>query len=263
MIDLHSHILPGVDDGSSDMEMSLEMARLAVADGTKVLACTPHITPSVYENNTADIVRDMGALQAELDRNEISLKLIAGADFHVNGAMLTRLQDGSAPCLGNSSYFLFEPPHTIMPPYLLDFAKRILAAGFVPILTHPERLTWIEKHYDVICKMHEVGCMVQITAGALVGGFGSRPLYWSERMLEENRIDILASDTHHPTRRPPQMSHARDKAARIKGDDVACRLVWHNPLRILQNMSVERDEVILTNPPKKPEKRSLLSKFRR
>ena len=88
MIDLHSHILPGVDDGSTDLEMSVEMARLAVADGTRVLACTPHVTPSVYENSTEQIQNDIAVLRKVFAEKDIPLILVGGADFHVSGDML-------------------------------------------------------------------------------------------------------------------------------------------------------------------------------
>ncbi len=198
MIDLHTHILPGIDDGSSSVAMSLEMARMAVADGITHLACTPHITPGIYDNDPAGIAARVKALQTMLDNAGIALRLVAGADVHVVPDLAAQLSVGRLPCLEGTRYFLFEPPHHVAPPGLLRVAQEALDAGFVPVLTHPERLTWIEKAYDLICELDEAGVAVQVTAGSLTGGFGERAQYWAERMLDEGRVDIIASDAHDP-----------------------------------------------------------------
>src|SRR5690606_33768464 len=106
------------------------------------------------------------------------------------------LRQGRIPTLSNSRYFLFEPPHHVAPPRLEEAAFNLLAAGYVPILTHPERLTWIESHYAVFKRLAHSGVWMQLTAGALYGKFGARPRYWSERMLDEGLVHIVASDAH-------------------------------------------------------------------
>lgn len=164
MIDLHSHILPGLDDGSPNLAELLQMARQAVADGTTEMACTPHVTPGIYENGTADITRAVRALQQELRRAGIPLVLHVGADVHVAPDLPGRLADGTVPTLNGSRYFLFEPPHHVLPPRLEDLAARLIDCGFVPILTHPERLTWIKANYDVVERLNAAGCLIQITA---------------------------------------------------------------------------------------------------
>lgn len=169
MIDLHSHILPGLDDGSPDLAMSLEMARLAVADGTTHMACTPHVMPGVYENATPNIAEAVQALELELHRAAIPLTLYVGADVHLAPDLPDRLRLGTVPTLNGSRYFLFEPPHHILPPRLEDFAARLIGAGFVPILTHPERLTWIKANYDVIERLNTLGCLIQLTADSVTG----------------------------------------------------------------------------------------------
>lgn len=124
MIDLHSHILPGLDDGSPNLAESLEMARLAVADGTTHMACTPHIMPGVYRNQTANIVSAMQGLERALRDAAIPLTLYIGADVHVAPDLQGQLSSGNVPTLNKSRYFLFEPPHHILPPRLEDLALR-------------------------------------------------------------------------------------------------------------------------------------------
>jgi len=235
MIDLHSHILPGIDDGSKSIEMSLKMARIATADGIRILACTPHVRPPTYNNNSFNITSAIHALQCRLDQEEIDLKLVLGGDIHINRDIIEKLHNKTIPSLNGSRYFLFEPPHNVMPPHLVRFCGKVLTAGYIPVLTHPERLSWIENHYNVITKLDEIGVAIQITAGAITGDFGRTAKYWSERLLAENRTDIIASDAHDTTHRIPVLSKARDFIANFCDEETAKRLTFGNPRRILEN----------------------------
>ncbi|MER8689011.1 MULTISPECIES: CpsB/CapC family capsule biosynthesis tyrosine phosphatase [unclassified Mesorhizobium] len=239
MIDLHSHILPGLDDGSPSLAESLEMARLAVADGTTHMACTPHVTPGVYENGTSNIVRAVQELHQALRRAAIPLALYVGADVHIAPDLPDQLAAGSVPTLNRSRYFLFEPPHHVLPPRMEDLVLRLINADFIPILTHPERLTWIKTNYDVIERLNAVGCLIQLTADSIVGAFGRTALYYSEKLIDEGRVDIIASDTHSATRRRPGLSQAVAAAAKRCGEDEARNMVLKRPGEILANRPLE------------------------
>ena len=112
--------------------------------------------------------------------------------------------------------------------------------GYVTVLTHPERLTWIEEHYDRICRIGEAGGWMQITAGALTGRFGRRPQYWAERMVDEGRVHILATDAHNLGRRAPILSEGREAAARRLGDAEAENMTLIRPQGILDNTPPDR-----------------------
>lgn len=237
MIDLHSHILPGIDDGSPDIETSLEMARDSVADGVSVLACTPHILPGLYHNAGPQIRRAVAGLQKLLDDAAIPLRLVTGADNHVVPDFAAALNSGRLLSLADTRYVLVEPPHHTAPPRLGDLFFSIMTAGYRPILTHPERLTWIKTHYDLIRMLARRGVWMQVTAGSLTGAFGSGPKYWAERMLSERIVHILATDTHDLKRRPPILSKGYECASKIVGAEEAWRLVHTRPLAILENKS--------------------------
>ena len=145
MIDLHSHILPGVDDGARDLADALEIGRMAVDNGIQVMACTPHFMPGVYDNESNDIRRRVENLNGEFIAAGIDLALVEGSDAHVRPDFVQCLRDKSLLTLDGSRYVLFEPPHNIMPPRLAELLHNIQMAGYVPILTHPERLRWIEQ----------------------------------------------------------------------------------------------------------------------
>ena len=237
MIDLHCHMLPGIDDGAPSLEVALAMARCAVADGIRTTACTPHIYPGLYENNKPAIEVAIAALQAQLDFEAIPLRLTIGADTHLAPNLIADLQAGRIPTLGGSRYFLLEPPHHVAPPRFEESVFQLMAAGYVPVITHPERLSWIETHYEIFCRLAKNGAWMQITAGSVTGRFGSRPKYWAERMLDERLVDILATDAHHIDKRPPLLAEARDAAAARVGSDEAWNMVSVRPRGILDDAS--------------------------
>lgn len=235
MIDLHSHILPGIDDGAPDLDVSLEMARIAVASGVTVLACTPHILPGVFDNSGPQIRRAAEALQRHLDERAIPLRLVTGADAHVVPNMVDGLQTGEILSIADTRYVLVEPPHHVAPPRIEHFFFELLAAGYAPIVTHPERLTWIETRYETLVRLSRAGVWMQVTAGSLTGAFGRRPKYWAERMLSEALVHILASDAHGARRRPPDLAAGRAAAAKWLGEEEAEQLVSVRPRAILEN----------------------------
>lgn len=235
MIDLHCHLLPAIDDGAVDLETSLAMARMAVADGIRITACTPHIMPGVYDNRGPDIRAAIVRLQQALDENDIPLKLVTGADVHIAPDLVDGLKTGRVLSLNDSRYFLFEPPHHIAPPRLEQLAFDVMAAGYLPIITHPERLTWIENQYDIFRQMVHGGAWIQITAGALTGRFGRRPKYWSETLLDEGLVHILATDAHNLRNRCPNLSEARDLVAERLGEQAATDMVITRPQAVLDN----------------------------
>jgi protein-tyrosine phosphatase len=236
MIDLHCHLLSGVDDGAPDRAVSLEMAKALVADGVEIVACTPHILPGLYPNSGPQIRAGTAELQQILDCEEIPLRLVTGADNHITPNFVAQLSAGHLLSLADTRYVLVEPPHHVVPPRMDELFFNILMAGYVPILTHPERLSWIESQYDSIKRLLNAGVWMQITAGSLAGAFGRRARYWGERMLDEGCVHILATDAHDTHRRPPNLALGRALAAKRLGDLEAEHLVETRPRGVLVNM---------------------------
>ena len=235
MIDLHCHILPGIDDGSRSLEMSLEMARMAVDDGIRMIACTPHIYPGLYMNDTAGITAARDQLQRELDERGIPLKLTTGADVHLVPGLVEGLRAGTVPTLHGTRYLLLEPSHHVAPPHFQDSVFRLVAEGYVPVITHPERLTWVEDSYGVFVDLVRQGAWMQLTAASLTGVFGARAKYWGERFLGDGLTHILATDAHSNGRRSPRMSQAREIAERMLGNKEADLLVRGRQEWMLRN----------------------------
>ncbi|HEY8063923.1 MAG TPA: CpsB/CapC family capsule biosynthesis tyrosine phosphatase [Methylosinus sp.] len=235
MIDLHCHILPAVDDGSRSLDESLEMARMMATDGVAIVACTPHIMPGVFNNDGWTIRAAVAQLQRALDDASIAIHLVVGADVHVAPNLVDGLRSGTILSLHDTRFVLIEPPHHILPPRLDETFFALMAAGRVPVLTHPERLSWIDQRYDVMKRFFNAGVWMQITAGSLLGDFGRGPRYWAERMLDEGMCHILATDAHGARRRAPRLRAGYEAAAKRVGESEAIEMVLRRPYGILEN----------------------------
>lgn len=236
LIDIHCHLLPGIDDGATDLDTSLRMAEAFVADGVTTVACTPHILPGLYPNQGPQIRAHVAALQRELDDRGIPLHLVAGADVHIAPDLSAGLRNGRILSLADSRYVLIEPPHHVMPLRLEDAFFQLLSSGYVPILTHPERLTWVDSNYDAIIRLVHRGTLLQLTSGSLSGAFGKSARYWAEKMLDDGVAHFLATDSHDLKRRPPNLAEGRELAAKRVGTEEAHQLVNARAIGVLSNV---------------------------
>jgi len=235
VIDLHCHILPGLDDGASDLAVALAMAEAQLAQGVTVVACTPHILPGLYHNSGPAIRQAITQLQSRLNQEDIPLQLVTGADVHMAPDFAAGLRSGQLLSIADSRYVLVEPPHHTAPPQLEDFFFALVTAGYVPILTHPERLSWVPQRYQIIKRLVRAGVWMQVTAGSFAGTFGGNSLYWAERMLDEGCVHLIASDAHDADRRRPDLAIGYGLVAKRVGAEEAQRLVFTRPMGVLKD----------------------------
>jgi len=228
-------MLPGLDDGASNIHVSLEMAKASVEQGVTILACTPHILPGLYHNNGPAIRQATQRLQKVLNSHRIPLRLVAGADVHMCPDFVEGLRKGQLLTINDSRYVLVEPPHHTAPPQLEDFFFKVLVAGYIPILTHPERLTWVASRYDAIKRLVDAGVWMQVTGGSLTGAFGRGPQQLAQRMLEEGCVHIVATDAHDDERRPPDLAAAREVLTRWVGGEETQHLLHTRPLGVVRD----------------------------
>jgi len=244
VIDLHCHLLPGIDDGARDEATALEMARIAAADGIRCTACTPHIYPGVYENNSEIILAGRQSLQQLLREQGIELALTQGADTHLVPEMLEGLRSGRIPTLNGGRYFLLEPPHHVAPPRFKESVFNAIASGYIPLITHPERLAWLEEHYDDFLELAGDGAWIQITAGSLCGRFGRGARYFAEQLLDDGVVHVIATDAHNLKARPPLLAEGREAAAKWVGEEEAGRMVQERPQAVLDNLDPREVEPV-------------------
>jgi protein-tyrosine phosphatase len=217
--------------------MSLDMARIAWADGITTVVCTPHILPTVYENAGPEIKAAVTLLQEALSSADIPLRLWSGADVHIVPDLLSGLKEGRILTLAGSRYLLLEPPHHVMPPQFDDYIFKLQSAGYVAILTHPERLSWIEPQYALVRRMIDKGLWIQLTADSLTGRFGPAPRYWAERMLDEGLCHVMATDAHNTSTRPPHLARAQAMVEHRVGAAEAANIFRIRPTGVLDDVS--------------------------
>lgn len=240
MLDLHCHMLPGVDDGAPDLETALAMARIAHGDGIRTVACTPHIYPGMYDNTAPGIRAAIAQFQSKLDDAGIELKLVEGADVHLDTDLAGAIRADRVPTIAGSRYLLLEPPHHVAPPGFEQRVFELMTAGITPVITHPERLSWVEDHYDLFLRLVDRGAWMQVTAGALTGRHGRRPKYWGEKFVGEGKTHLIATDAHDTRRRPPLLAEGREAAARLVGEDEAAHLVVTRPAGMVANVAPDQ-----------------------
>ncbi len=202
MIDLHTHVLPGIDDGPETIEDSVELARAAVAAGTRTLIATPHVSWA-YPNDANTIGERVDELRARLDAEGIALELRAGAEL-----AMTRLVDMDAEelqplGLGGGNWLLVEPPFSPTITGLAPLIYELQRQGREILLAHPERCPAFHREPETLRELVNRGVLTSVTAGSLVGRFGGEVRRFALRMAREHLIHNVASDTHDPVRRPP------------------------------------------------------------
>lgn len=239
MIDLHCHILPGLDDGAKDIKESLRMCSMAAEDGIQTIVATPHTMDGVYVNTTKDIKEAVQDLNNLLVKEKIPLEILPGADVHVNIDLLELLKEGKACTINNNHrYLLLELPHQSVPPNIKDLIFDLNIQGIIPILTHPERNIVLQNDLDRLYEFVLQGALIQITAHSLRGEFGPVAEKCCRELLKYNLVHVIATDAHSPTIRPPYLSYALKEAMEIIDEKEALALVTKNPLAIIQGKNI-------------------------
>lgn len=235
MIDLHCHILPGVDDGPESQDESLSMARKAVEDGIYAIVATPHTLNGIYINPVKEVTLRVAALQEALSKNHIKLQVYAGADVHLCPHMLDHIESGDAGTVNNAGkHIILEFPSQIVPPGVKDEIFSLKLNGITPIISHPERNSAIQHDIDILYELIRMGALSQVTAMSITGDFGEMALQCSERLLKHRLVHIIASDAHSSDSRPPILSQAVEAAAEIMGSyEEAEYMVTNVPTTIL------------------------------
>lgn len=232
MTDLHCHIIPGMDDGPSEMSESIEMARIAYADGIRRIVATPHVhntdaTPQSIRN-AAD------ALSAELRAQRVDVEILAGAD--VNVSLDPQLLGGYT--INGSRYILIEFPHSHLPGNAADYVFALRSKGYVPVVTHPERNGTVLNDPVAVEGLVQSGALVQLTADSIVGNFGRDIEYCAHHLIRRGLCHVIASDAHSAGRRAPAIYDAFRMAASITGKTRALRMVVDTPEAIVNDQEV-------------------------
>jgi protein-tyrosine phosphatase len=230
MIDIHHHLLWGMDDGASSMETSVAMARTAAAEGISHIVCSPHAN-GTYAFEPRVIAEKIAELQQRLDREAIPVKLGRGCDFHMSYENILEAKlDTAKFSINGLGYLLVEIPDYGISRGLTEIFYQLQLAGLTPILTHPERNPTLQSDQPRMMDWLRGGVLVQVTAGSVMGRMGKHAERMAHSLLADRWVHFLATDAHNTTSRPPKMHDAFELVAQKYGPDYAHLLCVSNPL---------------------------------
>ncbi|MBU4602837.1 tyrosine protein phosphatase [bacterium] len=237
MIDIHSHILPNMDDGPSSWSTSLNMCRQASEDGIKTIVATPHTFNGIYENYPQAIEEKVKILNQKLKENNISLQILPGSEVHLNADIIERLKKQNIMTLNQTKYLLLEFPVDQIPHQIEEILFRIQIMGIIPIFSHVERNLEFQRKPDSLANLIQKGALAQLTAASLCGIFGSPTRKFAQKLLTNDLIYCIASDAHSDSKsgRNAILSKALAEASKIIGYQAALNLVHSNPQKIITN----------------------------
>lgn len=221
MIDLHSHILPGIDDGARSLDIALQMAQQAVTCGVSHMVCTPHIHRGYFDNSQSSIEAAFHSFNEHVKRESIPLSLSFAAEVRVNELIPIWHKKGELPFLGKydgKNVLLLEMPHSHIPQGLDVLIKWLLRNNIQPLIAHPERNRELIAENHKFNWLQRQGCLFQATAGAFVGRFGERVEEFAFRLLEKGAFHVVASDTHDLIRRPNDMQAALEVVSKYNSE---------------------------------------------
>lgn len=260
MIDIHSHLLPGLDDGAASWDETLAMARLAHQDGVKVMVATPHMMwDGVYANRAPQVLELVEETQKRLARAGVDLKVVAGGEIYLSPETPKGLKSGELLTYGNSRRaVLIEFPGREVPPFAEQAIFDCQLQGLSVILAHPERNPAVMSDLQRVVSWIERGVYLQVNARSLLGESGSWSRESAEELLQRRLVHFVASDAHSIDRRPPGLSQAERRLETLVGKEIAQELVSGNPRRLLEG------EAIRVWDPVTPPRRGFFSRlFRR
>lgn len=257
MIDTHSHILPGIDDGAKTLEESVELCRIAAADGLETVVCTPHINFR-YTNNRATIEAAFDRLAGAIGEAGVELALVKGAEVHMAPDILEKVRSRELVTYNDGArYLLLEFPFQQVLNGAEEMVYRLKLAGITPVIAHPERIGYFMDEPDRLYELIRLGALGQVTGGSLLGQFGDKSKEVGLSMIERHLVHVVASDAHDPSYRRPVLAEAAVAVER-RFDAQRVREMFHDyPAALVSGDEIEPP------PPVEVQKRfkSFLSRF--
>lgn len=232
MIDIHCHILPGIDDGARNAKESLRMAKIAAADGVKKIVATPHVKETIH--SAGFLKKCVAKLNEVLKERQVPVEILYGADV----SALLAPEDLKGYTINNTRFILIEFPYTHIPLNARDILFNLVLCGLTPIITHPERNPSVIRNPETLLSLLTGDVYVQITADSLTGNFGNKIQECACFLLKKGAVHFIASDAHSAKVRRPVLSEAVSVAEKIVGKEKARMLVEDNPLAVISGKHI-------------------------
>lgn len=230
--DLHTHILPGLDDGAPDSEVAQQMLKMAAESGTTELYATPHLISGSWQPPWAEILHRTETLNRHAAKTGLGVRVLPGAEVAMDWSLLDLLPTPGPYCLGGSRFILVELPLGSLPNYADDFLFTLQTRDFLPILAHPERNPEVKADPDRLQPWLDRGIFVQLNTASLLGRMGERTQAAARTLLATGRVHFLGSDAHSAGARSPDLQEAVQALTELLGSDETEVLLAHNPAQL-------------------------------
>ncbi len=235
IIDIHSHLLFGVDDGARSLEESAAMLDEAAKQGIEAMILTPHFRGGMFPYPKGRIREHFERLLPEAQKRGIRIYL--GCEYHVDSSMVEHLKNGRCSTMADSEYVLAEFSYGSDIADITEQVRLLLCCGYIPVIAHVERYDCILKHPEGAAHLRKMGAMVQINAGAVLGQEGYQARRCCKRLLKNGWADVVASDCHNTDRRNNRLGECYQHIAKKYGEDYAGKLFWDNPAKLIPDKS--------------------------
>ena len=234
MIDIHTHVMPGVDDGAKNMRMALEMIAKSYDEGVDTVIATPHCMPGVYNNIfNESLARKWNILYATVKEAGIPVHLRKGMEVLISERSMKLIREKKVWTLNNSDYLLVEFAFDEDPVWCTEKLKEVAEEGYIPIIAHPERYDFVQRHRDIVYDWYCEGYGIQVNKESLLGQFGRREKQTADSLLRHNIVTCVASDAHRVDRRTPGMKDVFEYLNDTYGGEYTHMLTKANPARIV------------------------------
>lgn len=239
-IDMHCHIVPGVDDGAKDMETALLMLKIAYEDGIRAMIATPHYHPDKVLVDEASVYENFCTFKGEAEKQFPDMKLYYGREIYCDYDsvdVLTQKELNLSMC--ETDYILIEFSTTVEYSYLQNMVRRLIMSGYIPIIAHIERYECLVSHPERVAELHNMNVVMQVNAAAVMGNMGKEIKKFVKNLLKNNLIDLVASDAHSAGRRTPQLKSAALYVGKKYGVHTMERLFIDNQKRVIGGKFME------------------------
>lgn len=237
-IDIHSHILPGVDDGSDSYGTSIKMLKCAADNGIAGIILTPHNKPGHRNRDFSRTEVKFKELKDLVSHENINIDLYIGNELYYRNGLLEEIRDGMAGTMAGSHYVLVEFSPLESYDYIRNGLYSLLMGGYSPIAAHVERYQNVCAKGVRIDELIEMGCYIQINAGSIMGSFGAKTRRIARKMLKQHQVHFVATDAHDLGKRAPYLSDCADYISKKYGGDYARKLLCENPLCVIRDEEI-------------------------
>lgn len=238
MIDIHTHILPNIDDGSRSIEETFNLIKEAKNAGFEAIVSTSHYMEGYYETNTPEREVWINAIYENLQTKNIDIKLYLGNELYMSENMIKFLEEGKASTINDTSYVLFEMPLNAEPENLYDIIYEMQQYKIVPILAHPERYSFVQKDPELIYDLIEKGVLMQANYGSIIGQYGEEAKLILKKFFENNMIHMLGTDVHRQNTIYPRIPQILSELNELIGEEKLKELTTTNPNLVLHNKRI-------------------------